>query len=119
MRCRCVRSRGPGRPSSSPRSSSSTPSGRAPRRAPRTTSCACGSRPGRAVGPDLGVAALWLFTAAAGGACAGLILVPLRIEERGALAIVIGVVGGSLITLLISLFAGLTALTALLGPAIL
>jgi hypothetical protein len=67
----------------------------------------------------VGLAVLWLLTAVAGAVCAGLVRVPLRLEERVALAIVMGIVGGSLLTLLVGLAAGLTAFTALLGPILL
>ena len=67
----------------------------------------------------MGLAGLWLLTAGAGAACAGLIRVPLRLEERAAIAIVAGVVGSAIISLLLGLGFGVGALTALLGPALL
>ena len=67
----------------------------------------------------MGLAVLWLLTAAGGAVCAGLIRVPLRFEERAAIAIVTGIVGASIIALLLALPFGVSATTTLLGPAVL
>ncbi|HET9051909.1 MAG TPA: hypothetical protein VFO60_09400 [Candidatus Dormibacteraeota bacterium] len=67
----------------------------------------------------MGLLALWALTGVAGAACAGLVGVPLRLEERAAIAAVAGIVGSSLATLLLGLVAGLSEGTAVAGPAVL
>jgi hypothetical protein len=62
---------------------------------------------------------LWLLTLAAGAIVAGLVRVPLRVEERAALAVVAGVDLGALVTLGLVLVAGISAASVLLGPVLL
>ena len=64
----------------------------------------------------LQVGALWLLTLAAGGVVAGLVRVPLRLEERAALAVVAGMEMGALVTLLVTLAAGISTPTVLAAP---
>jgi len=61
----------------------------------------------------------WLLTAAAGGLVAGAVRVPLRIEERVALAVVAGVLGGAVCALALSTAFGVGTATALGGPVLL
>jgi len=67
----------------------------------------------------LGVALLWLLTCAAGASVAGLVRVPLRIEERAAVAIVAGIELGSLCSLGTTLALGMNSPAVLLGPVVL
>jgi hypothetical protein len=72
------------------------------------------------VGRELAVIALyWLLTAAAGGLVAGVVRVPLRIEERVALAVVTGVLGSAACALGLSTAFGIRQATALGGPVLL
>ena len=66
-----------------------------------------------------GSAALfWLLTAVAGGLVAGLIRIPLGVEERAGIAIVTGVLGGSLAALGFTTIGGMRTATVLAGPAL-
>jgi len=67
----------------------------------------------------LEVGLLWTLSLAAGALVAGLVRVPLRLEERAALAAVAGIELGALVTLLVTLAAGISAATVLAGPALL
>jgi hypothetical protein len=62
---------------------------------------------------------LWLLTLAAGAIVAGLVRLPLRVEERAALAVVAGVELGALVTLGLVLVAGISAASVLAGPVLL
>jgi hypothetical protein len=62
---------------------------------------------------------LWLLTLAAGAIVAGLVRVPLRVEERAALAVVAGVELGALVTLAVVLVGGISTPSVLAGPALL
>jgi hypothetical protein len=64
-------------------------------------------------------ALLWLLTLAAGAVVAGLVRVPLRVEERAALAVVAGVELGALLALPVTVVAGMSAATVLAGPLLL
>ena len=66
-----------------------------------------------------GVALLWLLTCAAGASVAGLVRVPLRLEERTAVAIVAGVALGALCSLGTTLAFGMNAPGVLAGPVLL
>ena len=66
-----------------------------------------------------GVLATWLLQAAAGGAVVTLVRPPLRLEERCAIAVVAGLVTGSLASLLLALWIGMGVASALLGPVVL
>jgi hypothetical protein len=61
----------------------------------------------------------WLLTAAAGGLVAGLVRVPLRVEERVAVAVVTGVLGGAVCALGLCTTFGIRTITVLAGPALL
>ena len=62
---------------------------------------------------------LWLLTLAAGAVVAGLVRVPLRVEERAAIAVVAGVELGALLALLVTLLAGISAPSVLAAPVLL
>jgi hypothetical protein len=61
----------------------------------------------------------WLITAFGGGLVVGLVRAPLRIEERIAIAAVAGIVGGSMLSFVTALVAGMNDATVLAGPLIL
>jgi hypothetical protein len=61
----------------------------------------------------------WLLTAVAGGLVAGLVRTRMRVEERAALAVVSGVLGGTLASLGFSTALGMRTATVLAGPALL
>jgi len=61
----------------------------------------------------------WLLTAVAGGLVAGAVRIPLRIEERIALAVVVGVLGGAACALGLSTVFGIRSATAVGGPLLL
>ena len=61
----------------------------------------------------------WLLTFVAGGLVAGVVRIPLRIEERIALAVVTGVLGSAVCTLGLATIAGMRSATVLAGPALL
>jgi preprotein translocase subunit SecF len=72
------------------------------------------------VGGELAVTVLyWLLTAVAGGLVAGLVRVPLRVEERVALALVTGILGGAVCALGLATIFGIGVLPALGGPVLL
>jgi hypothetical protein len=72
------------------------------------------------VGGELAVTALyWLLAAVAGGLVAGAVRLPMRVEERVALAVVTGLLGSALATLGLATIAGLRTTTVLAGPALL
>jgi hypothetical protein len=65
------------------------------------------------------VALYWLLTAVAGAAVASLLRIPLRFEERVAIAVVAGVAGGAVATFFSTLVAGITSGAVLAGPLLL
>jgi hypothetical protein len=65
------------------------------------------------------VGLLWLLTCAAGAVVAGLVRVPLYIEERLALAVVAGIAMGALCALGTTLVAGMSTPAVLAGPLLL
>lgn len=67
----------------------------------------------------LEVGLLWLLTCASGAAVAGLVRVPLRIEERVAIALVAGIELGALFSLGTTLAAGMRSAAVLAGPILL
>jgi hypothetical protein len=62
---------------------------------------------------------LWLLTCAAGAVVAGLVRVPLRIEERVALAVVAGIAMGAMCSLGTTLAFGMSTPAVLAGPVLL
>jgi hypothetical protein len=60
----------------------------------------------------------WLLTAIAGGLVAGAVRASLTVEERIALAVVAGVLGGSLAALGFTTIAGIRTVTVLAGPVL-
>jgi hypothetical protein len=62
---------------------------------------------------------LWLLTGAAGAVVAGLVRVPLRLEERVAVAVVAGIELSALCTLGVTLVAGMSTPAVLAGPLLL
>jgi hypothetical protein len=62
---------------------------------------------------------LWLLTAAAGAIVAGLVRVPLRLEERAAVAVVAGIELGALCSLGTTLAVGMSSVAVLAGPVLL
>jgi len=60
----------------------------------------------------------WLLTALAGGLVAGVVRVSMGVEERAGLAIVTGVLGGTLAALGFTTIAGMRTATVLAGPAL-
>jgi hypothetical protein len=67
----------------------------------------------------LQVGLLWLLTCASGAILAGLVRVPLRIEERAAVAIVAGIEAGALSSLGTTLAFGMSSAAVLAGPVVL
>jgi len=65
------------------------------------------------------VALYWLLTAVAGAAVASLLRMPLRFEERIAIAVVTGLAGGAVAAFFTTLIAGMTSGTVLAGPLLL
>ncbi len=61
----------------------------------------------------------WLLTAIAGGLVAALVRVPLAVEERAAIAVVTGMLGGALAALGLATAFGMRTITVLAGPALL
>lgn len=67
---------------------------------------------------SLGSLLLWILTGAAGAAVMGAVRLPLRLDERVALAAVVGVIATTLATLLLALFTGLSETVALVAPVL-
>ena len=65
------------------------------------------------------VGAYWALTGGGGALLAGLVRVPVRLEERIAIAAVGGIVVGAVITLLLAIGFGMGWVTVLAGPALL
>lgn len=61
----------------------------------------------------------WLLTAVSGGLVAGVVRVPLRVEERLAIAVVTGILGSALCALGVATVFGVGAGAALCGPVLL
>ena len=66
----------------------------------------------------LSAALYWLLTAVAGGLVAGTVRARMAVEERVALAVVSGVLGGALSALGFTTIAGMRTATVLAGPAL-
>ncbi|MFN2452576.1 MAG: hypothetical protein ABR541_09515 [Candidatus Dormibacteria bacterium] len=67
----------------------------------------------------LAIGAYWASTAGAGLAVLGLVRAPLRLEERAAIAVVVGLIAGPVLSLICARVLGLSVTACLAGPLLL